>query len=410
MMGKWAAGLLLLALSLGACTSDGDGDATPTTPPAPSATQATAEPGATPPPRAVSENGYIAEQVFPNIAIGGMLGMHPIPGEDGFVVVLTQDGVIYRASIEDASQEPTVFLDIRDRIKPDLGTEEGLLGLAFSPEYGTTGEFYIDYTADNPRRNVISRFVSKGDAADPASETVLLEIEQPFPNHNGGALAFGPDDMLYIASGDGGSGGDPQGNGQRLDTMLGKILRVDVSGGEEYTVPDENPFADGGGLPEIWAYGLRNPWRITFDSETGALWAADVGQGEVEEIDIIERGGNYGWNIMEGPECYDADDCDQSGLVLPRASYGHEDGNCSVTGGYVYRGDRLPELEGWYIYGDFCSGLVWGINTSSATTETANPVLLAQTGRAIASFALDASQEFYLVTFNNAIDRLAPAP
>jgi glucose/arabinose dehydrogenase len=190
--------------------------------------------------------------------------------------------------------------------------------------------------------------------------------------------------------------------------MLGKILRIDVSGGGAYSIPPDNPFAGGGGLPEIWAYGLRNPWRITFDSETGALWAGDVGQGDVEEVDIIQRGGNYGWNIMEGAQCYNASQCDQSGLMLPRASYGHEHSDCSVTGGYVYHGDRLPELRGWYIFGDFCSGRVWGIDTVNATTETAQPFPLADTDAAISSFAVDAAGELYLVTFNRAIYRLAP--
>jgi glucose/arabinose dehydrogenase len=397
------ASLALVLASCGGSDAGGSATATPTTIRPPTAT---VELGPTPPPRTVIENGYVAEQVFANIALRGMLGLHPIPGDEDFVVVLTQEGVIYRASTKDASREPTVFLDIRDRIKQDLDTEEGLLGLAFSPDYQTTAEFYVNYTAADPRRNVISRFVSKGDAADPDSETVLLEIMQPFRNHNGGALQFGPDDMLYISSGDGGSGGDPQGNGQSLDTMLGKILRIDVSGAEGYLTPADNPFAGGGGLPEIWAYGLRNPWRITFDTETGDLWAADVGQGDIEEIDLIKRGGNYGWNIMEGPECYNASDCDRSGLIPPRAWYGHEDGNCSVTGGYVYRGERLPELEGWYIYGDYCSGLVWGFDASQAD---APPVLLAQTQRAISSFAQDTAGEIYLVTFNNAIYQLAPA-
>ena len=409
-MGKWAAVLIALAIAAAGCTSGGDSEE-PTPTLAAEATTGNGGPAPTTAP-GVRENGYTAEQVFPNIAFNGMLGMYPIPGQDGFVAVLTQEGVIYRASTDDASTEPTVFLDIRDRIKDNLQTEEGLLGLAFSPDYLTNAEFYIDYTAGNPRRNVISRFVSKGDAADPASETVILEIQQPYANHNGGALMFGPDGMLYIASGDGGSGGDPQDNGQSLDTMLGKILRIDVSaGGEGYAVPPDNPFANGGGLPEIWAYGLRNPWRITFDSETGVLWAGDVGEDATEEIDIIERGGNYGWNIMEGPDCFGADECDSSGLMPPRASYARTDGNCAVTGGYVYHGDRLPELEGWYIFGDFCSGRVWGFDvTSPATDETASPVLLAETERAISSFAVDAAGELYLVTFNNAIYQLAPGP
>jgi glucose/arabinose dehydrogenase len=406
MMGRPGLALLVCALVLAACGGSDDG-ATPTAT-APASTPAgAATPATTATTPAVVDHGYGAEAVFPNINFDQMLGMVNIPGQDGHVVVLTKTGVVYRASIADPTEEPSVFLDIRDRIKQPLANEEGLLGLAFSPDYATDNAFYIDYSAGNPRRNVISRFVSKGDAADPASETVLLEIEQPFSNHNGGALVFGPDGMLYISSGDGGSGGDPRGNGQNTDVLLGKILRIDVSGGGgSYAIPPDNPFANGGGRGEVWAYGLRNPWRITFDSANSELWAADVGQGEIEEIDRIEKGGNYGWNIMEGPQCFRASTCDQSGLIPPRASYGHETGSCSVTGGYVYHGDALPELDGWYIYGDYCSGLLWGFDASSDTSE---PVLLSETGLTITSFAVDPAGELYLVTFDKAIYRLARA-
>jgi len=396
--------LALITLTFAACGDDNNAAA-----PSPSSSRTTATPGtgASPGASSVPEGGYRTEQVFPNIAFNAMLGMHPIPGQDGYVVVLLQDGLIYRASIADTSQTPTVFLDVRDRMIKDHDTEQGLLGLVFAPDYETTGIFYIRYTKGQPRRNVVSRFVSKGDAADPGSETVLLEVEQPYTNHNAGALAFGPDGMLYIASGDGGSSGDPHGNAQNTDSLLGKILRVDVSTPGAYTIPPDNPFAGGGGRPEIWAYGMRNPWRMTFDPATGLLWAADVGQGDVEEIDVIERGANYGWNIMEGPACYRAATCDQSSLTLPRTSYTHEGGNCSVTGGYVYRGPSLPELTGWYIFGDFCSGRVWGIDTATAATEVVEPYLLAETGAAISSFAVDDAGELYIITFNNAIYRLA---
>jgi glucose/arabinose dehydrogenase len=197
--------------------------------------------------------------------------------------------------------------------------------------------------------------------------------------------------------------GDPMGNGQNLDALLGKILRIDVTG-DTYTIPSDNPLI-GAGRGEIWAYGLRNPWRITFDRETGDLWAGDVGQNEWEEVNQIVRGGNYGWNVTEGPDCFGADDCDTGGLIFPRAYYGGDEG-CSITGGYVYRGTAMPELRGWYVYGDYCTGRVSAVDTSS---ETSNPVLLIASGDNISSLAEDAEGELYLVTFANEIQRLQRA-
>jgi len=349
-------------------------------------------------------NGYRAVQVFPHVDYGNMLGLQPIPGEPAHAAVVTQDGVIYRVNLADANEPPSVFLDVRGRMIDDPATEEGLLGLAFAPDYVNSRRLYVYYTAGNPRRSVIARYTA-GALADPASERRLLEIPQPYDNHNGGAMVFGPDGMLYIASGDGGSGGDPQRNAQNTNTLLGKVLRIDVRG-DGYTIPADNPFASGGGRGEIWAYGLRNPWRITFDSLTGELWAGDVGQGEWEEVDRIIRGGNYGWNILEGYECYRAASCNAAGTFLPRASYSHEFG-CSVTGGYVYRGAAMPELQGWYVYGDYCSGKVWAVN--AATNEGA-AIPLADTGLTISSFAVLGDGELYLVTFNNAIYRLERKP
>jgi glucose/arabinose dehydrogenase len=348
-----------------------------------------------------AEHGYRAAEVFPQLDFERMLGLIAIPGAGGDAVVLTQDGVIYRTTLA-SDAEPSVFLDLSEKIIPDRGNEEGLLGLAFAPDYAAAGgEVYIYYTAGDPRRSVISRFDATA-AADPASEHVVLEVPQPFANHNGGQMVFGPDDgMLYIALGDGGSRGDPQGNGQNTNVILGKILRIDVSG-DTYTIPPDNPFAQGGGRGEVWAYGLRNPWRFTFDRETGDIWAGDVGQNAFEEIDRIERGGNYGWNILEGNSCFATDDCSTEGLIAPRAVYGREGGNCSVTGGYVYRGASMPELNGWYVYGDFCSGRVWALNTA----DNSDPIVLMDSEKAISSFAEDTDGELYLVTFNNAIYRL----
>lgn len=346
-------------------------------------------------------NGYQVVQAFPGLSFDKMLGLQPVPGDGTHALLLTQDGVIRYADLADGSATPPVFLDIRDRMIRNPENEEGLLGLAFAPDYATSGRFYIYYTRGEPRRSTLSRFVAHGATADPASEQVLLSIPEPFSNHNGGALAFGPDGMLYVAVGDGGSGGDPMGYGQRLDTLHGKILRLDVSG-DAYAVPPDNPFVGQDARGEIFAYGLRNPWRLSFDRETGQLWAGDAGQDLWEEVDRIVAGGNYGWNRMEGAHCYLASGCDESGLLLPRAEYSHELG-CAVIGGYVYRGNEMPELRGWYVFGDFCSGRIWAVD---AGTDSGGVIPLADTGMPISSFAQDNDGELYVVTFANQVAKL----
>jgi glucose/arabinose dehydrogenase len=347
-------------------------------------------------------NSYTIRHVFPQLRFANMVGLQPIPGDGDHALLLTQDGIVRRANLADDTAEPTVFLDIRDRIIQGPGPEQGLLGLAFAPDYVTSGRLYIYYTSGPPMINRLSRFNALGDHADPASEKILLQINQPFQNHNGGSLAFGPDGDLYVGVGDGGSAGDPSGYGQRFDTLHGKILRLDVSG-DAYAIPPDNPFVGQDARGEIYAYGLRNPWRINFDQATGQLWVGDVGQNLWEEVNHVVSGGNYGWNRMEGFHCYEpADGCDTSGLSLPRAEYGHEFG-CAITGGFVYRGHDMPELTGWYIYGDYCSGRVWGVDTASATGAA---IPLADTGRSITSFAQDKDGELYIVTFNNEIDKI----
>jgi glucose/arabinose dehydrogenase len=283
------------------------------------------------------------------------------------------------------------------------GNEEGLLGLAFDPDYSRNGYFYVYYSAAGPRRTVLSRFnIRSGDSeiADPASELVLMEIDQPYSNHNGGQLAFGPDGYLYIGVGDGGSGGDPHGNGQNRNTLLGKILRIDVSNssaGEKYRIPADNPFTGMSSTRnEIWAFGLRNPWRFSFDRETGILWAADVGQNQWEEIDIITKGANYGWNIMEGTHCFaPTSNCDRTGLTLPVFEYEHSHG-CSITGGYVYRGTTLQSLIGFYIYGDFCSGKIWAMSFNNNTVE--QNILLTDSSLDITSFGEDSAGNLYILS------------
>ena len=317
----------------------------------------------------------------------------------GRLFVIEQAGRV--RVVRDGRLLPEPFLDITDRIAS--GGERGLLGLAFAPTFAVDGHFFVDYT-DRDGNTVVSELRAPDpadDRADAGSERVLLRIDQPFPNHNGGALAIGPDGFLWIATGDGGSGGDPQGNGQRLDTLLGKLLRIDPrpTAGAPYGIPAGNPFVGrAGALGEIWAYGLRNPWRFSFDRSTGDLWIGDVGQGSIEEVDRwpadAPAGPNFGWNTMEASACFDPPEgCDATGLVLPVAEYGHDRG-CSVTGGYVYRGPAVAGLGGTYLYADYCSGTIWGLDAGSAP---AAPRVLLQSGLAVASFGEDEAGELYVV-------------
>ncbi len=321
----------------------------------------------------------------------------------GTLYVVEQTGAIRMVA---GGELADPFLDIGERIV--AGGEQGLLGLAFHPRYEDNGRFFVSYT-DLQGDDVVAEYLrdegSEPASSDPDSERILLRIDDPYANHNGGALAFGEDGYLYIATGDGGSAGDPLGNGQDLGALLGKILRIDVDDpppGGPYRIPDDNPFVGRpDARPEIWAYGLRNPWRFSFDSATGDIWIGDVGQSSQEEIDRAPggKGGlNYGWNITEGTACYQPEEgCDQGGLVEPAAVYSHEEG-CSVTGGYVYRGSELPELRGTYLYSDYCSGTIWGLDTD--TRESAPRVLLS-TDRSVSSFGLDQEGELYLTDISS---------
>jgi len=344
--------------------------------------------------------GIQVERVFPDLSFQEMTNLVQPDDTSDLIFITEQRGVIYSFSANN-SQQADVFLDITDRVNRG-GNEEGLLGLVFGPDYQENGYFYVYYSAADPSRSVVSRFSldeEDTDVADPGSEVIIMEVAQPFSNHNAGQLAFGPDGYLYIGLGDGGSAGDPLGNGQNLVTLLGSILRIDVSGLSapgDYEIPADNPFVGTtGARGEIWAFGLRNPWRFSFDSETGLLWAGDVGQSSWEEIDIIAKGANYGWNIMEGSHCYSpATGCDQSGLTLPIVEYDHSEG-CSVTGGYVYRGDQIPSLQGYYIYGDYCSGNIWAlVYDGSVVTDN---VLLVDSDLSITSFGEDLAGNLYIL-------------
>lgn len=309
--------------------------------------------------------------------------------------------------VKDGSLLARPFIDISARIAS--GGERGLLGVAFHPDYPTDPRFFVDYT-DLDGNTVVSAFrvdAADPDVADPTSETVLLHVTQPYANHNGGAVQFGPDGMLYIALGDGGSEGDPQGNGQRLDTLLAKILRIDVdsapANGAAYVVPPDNPFvATAGAKPEIWLTGLRNPWRMHFDGATGDLWIGDVGQNKWEEIDVARAGSkglDYGWNTMEGFHCYQpADGCDQTGLTLPLAEYGHDLG-CAVIGGVVIRDPRLGSLTGRYIFGDACSDNLW--QTDPAGDGRREPVIVAHLGGPISSIGLGEDGSVYATSLSS---------
>ena len=354
----------------------------------------------------------LVERVFPDLSFQEMTNLVQPDDTSGLIFITEQRGIIYSFSAG-SPQQADIFLDITDRVNRG-GNEEGLLGLAFGPDYQENGYFYIYYSAADPSRSVLSRFnldEEDTDVADPESEVIIMEVEQPYSNHNAGQLVFGPDSYLYIALGDGGSAGDPLGNGQNLGTLLGSILRIDVSGLSapwDYEIPADNPFVGTeGAREEIWAYGLRNPWRFCFDSENGLLLAGAVGPSSWEEIDIIAKGANYGWNIMEGSNCYSpATGCNQSGLTLPVVEYDHSQG-CSVTGGYVYRGDQIPSLQGYYIYGDYCSGNIWALAyNGSVVTEN---ILLVDSELSITTFGEDLAGNLYILDRQGGIYTLVQA-
>lgn len=321
------------------------------------------------------------------------------------VFVASQRGVIHTFPNDQNAQKTEIFLDIEKKVAySDKQNEEGLLGLAFHPKYRENGEFFIYYTArEEQQTSVISRFrASKPDSnkADANFEEEIMRIEQPYWNHNGGTIAFGPDGMLYVALGDGGAGNDPHGNGQDLSTLLGSILRIDVDNkdeGKAYAIPKDNPFvgrSDARG--EIWAYGVRNIWRLAFDRETGALWAGDVGQNLWEEIDIITRGGNYGWNLREGAHSFGTKGVGpREDLIEPVWEYDHEVGK-SITGGVIYRGKKLPGLSGAYIYGDYISGRLWALKYDAEKQEViSNMAIPSQSTMQAISFGEDEAGEVY---------------
>lgn len=332
----------------------------------------------------------------------------------GRLFVIQQGGAIRIIRRGRLLQRP--FLDIASRIAS--GGERGLLGLAFHPRFEDNRRFYVNYT-NNAGDTVIAEYRRsrrRANRAAAGSERILLTYQQPFANHNGGHIAFGPDGYLYIASGDGGGAGDPQGNGQRLDTLLGKILRIDVdnrSGSRGYGIPPDNPFRGRqGARPEIWSYGLRNPWRFSFDRRTGAMWIGDVGQNQWEEIDFEAAGSpggiNWGWNVKEGTRCFatqtDCSVAEASGdFTDPVAEYSHDHG-CSVTGGHVYRGKRYESMRGFYFFADYCSGNIWTLRSRAEGPQ--NEVLRLRSGRGISSFGENEAGELFVADRSGALLRL----
>lgn len=316
----------------------------------------------------------------------------------GGLLVIEQAGRI-RIVDSDGTLEATPFLDITDRVLS--GGERGLLGLALHPDYENNGRFFVDYTRQPDGATVISEFQADDRFADPSSERILLTIPQPFPNHNGGMLAFDTEGKLLIGMGDGGDAGDPQRNGQNTKALLAKLLRIDVDTGNPYGIPADNPFATNPDFaPEVWDYGLRNPWRFSFDRLTGDLFIGDVGQDTYEEVDAepaLQGGHNFGWNVMEGTHCYGRQTCDPTKFTLPVIDYRHAT-DCSVTGGYVYRGTAFPVLQGGYLFGDYCSGSIRAISAADALANGHAPAsVVGEGGFPISSFGQDDAGELYVV-------------
>jgi glucose/arabinose dehydrogenase len=364
--------------------------------------QDTGDPGSTPAP---PTTGEVELTEVATVGSLSALAAHPDTGDlflaqrDGAIVVYEPEG----------GEVTEPVLDLTD--ETEASGEQGLLGLAIAP----TGDFLYAHFTNNDGDTRLWEFPLDGRTVDASGRRELLALEQPYPNHNGGELSFGPDDHLYLALGDGGSGGDPHDAGQDREILLGKILRIDPAAGDPYGIPADNPFADGGGAPEVWLFGVRNPWRFSWDRDNGDLWIADVGQDQIEEIDRLPaeddgtagRGANLGWNRMEGDEPFSGEE--PAGHVGPVFTYTHEEG-CSVTGGYVYRGERLAFLDGVYVFGDFCTSQLWGLRLGDSGTVTERIDLgVNPGGNELVSFGQDLDGELYVLTQSGTLYRLDPA-
>lgn len=344
--------------------------------------------------------GSIDLQPFISHTFENPVFVTPFPGDPARFTVVEQEGRLL--SILDGKVQEDPFLNIGEKLS--TGGERGLLGLAFHPHFSSNGRLFVNYTRKSDGATVVAEYQAPPPShiANP-DERILIVIPQPYSNHNGGMIAFGPDRYLYIGTGDGGSGGDPDNYAQNPQELLGKFLRIDVDRFSPYAIPPDNPLVQGTGKPEIFAMGLRNPWRFSFDRQTGDLWAGDVGQNAWEEVDIIHKGKNYGWRLLEGRHCYNpSSNCELApSLVSPVTEYRHEQGRCSVTGGYVYRGKRIPALAGTYVFGDFCSGEIWGYRDGGTS-------LLTDTDLQISSFGEDSDGELYVVGYQGRIMKIVP--
>lgn len=416
-----ATGLLVVSVAASACSAPPSAapsgpaatPAAPTTGPGSSAT--TGAPSTAPSPTAVISPPFVAASVSvrlePVATVDGAPLAFAAPADgSGRMFIGTKEGRIW--VLDGTSVRPDPLLDIRKLVSS--GGEQGLLSVAVHPDFPSDPRVFVDYT-DADGNTVVSSFRLSGsnpDRLDPATEQSIIRVNQPYANHNGGAVAFGPDGMLYVSLGDGGSGGDPNGNGQRLDTLLGKVLRLDINGpagsSATYRIPSDNPFVGrAGAREEIWLYGLRNPWRMAFDRATGDLWIGDVGQGDWEEIDVARSGAggtNFGWNVLEGSHCYKPSrNCQTTGLTPPVTEYGHDLG-CTVIGGTVYRGTAQLPLVGGYLFADYCSGRAWAVAADG--NGPVEPVRVGTFGSGIVAFGEDGSGEIYIANLDGTISRV----
>jgi glucose/arabinose dehydrogenase len=404
-MGKLRLAWLVSGFALAACGggSGSSGGASPPPPPPP-------------PPPAATPTIEVAHE-FTGLTFGALILLQQAPGDATRWFAVEQAGVIRVFANDQGAATSDVFLDITGRVT--TGSERGLLGITFHPNFPATPDVFVSYTGGaGGLTSYLSRFSSPdgGQTLDPNSEQVVITISQDDTNHNGGHIQFDPDGYLYLGLGDGGGAGDPNDRAQDNRRLLGTIIRLDIDGGAPYAIPPDNPFAANPvcptgvsqnlECPEIYAWGLRNPWRYSFDSQTGTLWAGDVGQGSWEEIDIVTAGSNYGWNEREGAHCFQAGCAMDS--IDPITEYGRDLG-ASVTGGFVYRGAAIPDLVGWYVYGDFVSGRIFGIPADSPPgTET---IELLDTTLSISTFAEDENGELYVIAYgpNSTIHRITDA-